>query len=556
MANPIKYSTGSESLALKKGNFYIGTGDVGKGPTSTTGYYNGITPPSGGYTIYLNKATGGPSIYVCNNDEELTGLTNTISGQAYTTPEECLGYFATQSDKLCINRDYEPILTDGLILNYDAGFTPSYPKSGSTIYDLTNSQSGSLYNAPTFDTNEDGTISFDGTNDYMDLNFNYSIYNGGSSQPFSMEVWLKHPPYTLQSGEIFAGAYGSSRFIGAMIGYAYRSGTTQIRFNSMYGGVGGQELTNYIEQDNGWHQFVMTFEPPNSAKNYVDGVLKSTRSITPNSSAYFNNIRIAKNRGFACMELIFSSLRAYNITLSQENILSNYLSTLKKYTNDNCVTNGLLLYLESSYKSSYKGSGTSWKDISGNNKSGTLLNGATYSQNNNGVIVLDGTDDYINGTFSHTFTNGWTVEIWVYIDSRPSYPDDEGIWRISSSGTRRLNLRRTNTSSNSWRYEVTGPNGQTGTSGMQFNATTDGTWSQLICTYDGNTTLRAYHNSTLKKTGTFNIGEVPVSSFQIGENSSSPHLDGSVATYRVYNRELSSSEILQNYNAQKDRFGL
>jgi len=44
MSNPIKYSTGSESLALKKGNFYIGTGDVGKGPTSSTGYYNGITP--------------------------------------------------------------------------------------------------------------------------------------------------------------------------------------------------------------------------------------------------------------------------------------------------------------------------------------------------------------------------------------------------------------------------------------------------------------------------------------------------------------------------------
>jgi hypothetical protein len=38
MSNPIKYSTGSESLALKTGNFYIGTGDVGKGPTSTTGY--------------------------------------------------------------------------------------------------------------------------------------------------------------------------------------------------------------------------------------------------------------------------------------------------------------------------------------------------------------------------------------------------------------------------------------------------------------------------------------------------------------------------------------
>ena len=60
MPNPIKYSASAQTLALKKGNFWIGTGDVGKGPTSTTDYYNGITPPAGGYTIYLNKASGGP----------------------------------------------------------------------------------------------------------------------------------------------------------------------------------------------------------------------------------------------------------------------------------------------------------------------------------------------------------------------------------------------------------------------------------------------------------------------------------------------------------------
>lgn len=49
MPNAIKYNDneGAETLALQKGNFYIGTGDVGKGPTSTTGYYNGITPPAG-----------------------------------------------------------------------------------------------------------------------------------------------------------------------------------------------------------------------------------------------------------------------------------------------------------------------------------------------------------------------------------------------------------------------------------------------------------------------------------------------------------------------------
>jgi hypothetical protein len=117
MPNAIKYNTSAETLALKKGNFWIGTGDVGKGPTSSTGFYNGITPPSGGYTIYLNKASGGPSIYTVSTEAQLTGLTSTIAGQTLTTSGACLNWFATQTDKMIFNIDYPPIVTNGLILS-------------------------------------------------------------------------------------------------------------------------------------------------------------------------------------------------------------------------------------------------------------------------------------------------------------------------------------------------------------------------------------------------------------------------------------------------------
>jgi len=188
MSNPIKYSTGSESLALKTGNFYIGTGDVGKGPTSTTGYYNGITPPSGGYTIYLNKATGGPSIYTCANDTELISLTNSIAGTSYTTANECLTYFAGQNDKMVLNRDYEGIVTDGLVLNLDAGFTPSYPENGTTFYDIsTNTNNGTLINGPTFNSSDGGSIVFDGTDDYITMS-NLTIPSTG---PFTIGFFYK-----------------------------------------------------------------------------------------------------------------------------------------------------------------------------------------------------------------------------------------------------------------------------------------------------------------------------------------------------------------------------
>jgi hypothetical protein len=178
MSNPIKYSTGTESLALKKGNFYIGTGDVGKGPTSTTGYYNGISPPSGGYTIYLNKETGGPSIYTASNDAQLISLTNSIAGTSYTTANECLVYYAGQTDKVCLNRDYEGIVTDGLVLNLDAGFTPSYPKNGTTWYDISLSgNNGTLTNGPTFNSDNGGSIVFDGADDYVSISENINPSN-------------------------------------------------------------------------------------------------------------------------------------------------------------------------------------------------------------------------------------------------------------------------------------------------------------------------------------------------------------------------------------------
>jgi hypothetical protein len=240
MANPIKYSTGSETLALKKGNFYIGTGDVGKGPTSSTGYYNGITPPSGGYTIYLNKETGGPSIYVVSNDSQLISLTNTIANQSYTTANECLVYFAGQTDKLCVNRDYEGIITDGLIVNVDAGFTPSYPKSGTTIYNTTsNTVNGSLINSPVFNSSDGGSIVLDGVDDYIlgslvvPASFTFNcIFKPTSITVWSPEfnIWQDYPSgdrgwgiFCIHSG---GGAYPTGVYAGTDIGTRWNNNET------------------------------------------------------------------------------------------------------------------------------------------------------------------------------------------------------------------------------------------------------------------------------------------------------------------------------------------
>jgi hypothetical protein len=120
MPNAIKYNVSAQTLALKKGDFWIGTGDVPKGPTSSTGYWNGYTPPLGGYTIYLNKSSGGPSIYVASNDSDFISFTNRIASSNYSTVAQCLEWFMGQSDKMVLNKDYDSVITNGLVYLVDS----------------------------------------------------------------------------------------------------------------------------------------------------------------------------------------------------------------------------------------------------------------------------------------------------------------------------------------------------------------------------------------------------------------------------------------------------
>ena len=101
MPNVFKYNPSStEAKSLRKGNFYIGTGDVGKGPSSETGFYNGVTVGTFSYVMVLHRGDNVPTFYQIQDDEELILRTNQIDKSTVrTTKEECFSYFAGQSDK-------------------------------------------------------------------------------------------------------------------------------------------------------------------------------------------------------------------------------------------------------------------------------------------------------------------------------------------------------------------------------------------------------------------------------------------------------------------------
>jgi hypothetical protein len=314
MPNAIKYNVSAETLALKKGNFWIGTGDVGKGPTSSTGFYNGITPPSGGYTIYLNKETSGPSIYTVTTEAQLTGLTSTIAGQTLTTSGACLNWFATQTDKMIFNIDYPAIVTNGLVLNLDAGFTPSYPTTNTTWYDVSSGgNNGTLTNGPTFNSSNGGSIVFDGVDDYVDCGNSITFAQG-----FTLFILFKTTASTLT---VMAGKFSGAPndfWVGVL-----SNGT--LRFSISMGGKREPTSTTVINTGN-WYLGTVIYNPSTFAASlYVNGnieqtVIGDTLFLEPNPPFVLGNF---PGQNFFFPGSIAIS-QVYNRALTAAEVLQNY----------------------------------------------------------------------------------------------------------------------------------------------------------------------------------------------------------------------------------------
>ena len=170
MPNAIKYKTGNITGSLQKSTIALGvtTGSIA-GPTATTGWYSGITPSAGKYNIYETSISQNPNIYCPVNDAELIQFVRSkgATGNNTASLSASLAWIGTQTNLMAVNFDYENIVTDGLVLNLDAGFVGSYPTTGSTWYDISgNASNGTLINGPTFNSANSGSIVFDGVDDY------------------------------------------------------------------------------------------------------------------------------------------------------------------------------------------------------------------------------------------------------------------------------------------------------------------------------------------------------------------------------------------------------
>ena len=227
------------------------------------------------------------------------------------------------------------------------------------------------------------------------------------------------------------------------------------------------------------------------------------------------------------------------------------------------VTNGLVLSLDAANTKSYPKSGTTWSDLSGNGNTGTLTNGPTFSAGNLGCIVFDGTNDYVDTVNTETtfqFANvTFTVSLWIKTNATSGVIISKGatastagwMFQFDSAGT---------VSGTTKGSDGTNTYNRTSTATVNNN-----TWRNIVAVYTTNTTTLASNTTSIYIDGVLSNGTgtlgglvyaTTTDTVQIGRRPSGAYWSGSVSNLLIYNRELTATEVLQNYNATKGRFGL
>jgi hypothetical protein len=219
------------------------------------------------------------------------------------------------------------------------------------------------------------------------------------------------------------------------------------------------------------------------------------------------------------------------------------------------VKNGLIIYLDAANRKSYSGSGTNWIDLTAGKNNGTLTNSPTYSTSNNGYLIFNGSNQYIvkASVPSLAFGTGdYTVDGWINFQQ---IKDSSNLITPDSDLSVSQNV-----------YWWFGYNASQLRFGQHFTSNgvycswspSTSTWYHIAATRISGTTALYINGISQSVTNPtiFNGTSWSQRGYAIARINGTPtYTNGYIASVKVYNVGLTASQILQNYNATKGRFG-
>ena len=233
--------------------------------------------------------------------------------------------------------------------------------------------------------------------------------------------------------------------------------------------------------------------------------------------------------------------------------------------NTSTVRDGLVLHLDAANRKSYPGTGTTWNDLSGNGNNSTLVNGPTFSSNNSGSMSFDGGNDHNllpTNFFSFPTLTTFTISMWfkstqttggtLFGQQSTNNPASATGWvpviYLQSNGLIRVEPFWTGATTNVI---------------LSTNALNNGAWHNVTTTFNSNTN-RLYVNGVFnsQRTGLILTSFTTLYYYMIGAGFASGrslgtnYFNGSISNFGFYNRAISDTEILQNFNALRGRYGI
>ena len=289
---------------------------------------------------------------------------------------------------------------------------------------------------------------------------------------------------------------------------------------------------------------------------------------------YFKNIYNLKARLIKVSTILPTSILT-SLKLNDNIIIRDAKYLINSYTTD--LTTGevqfelltdqrvkqdknLVLNLDAGIPESYSGTGTLWTDLSIYGNNGTLINGPTFDSANDGSIVFDGVDDYISANNNSTI-NGTTQTVNVWFKNSGTYSTGNKSCEI-------IGKHNPSASLNGYGIYISNVSGALIIGGYIKNATTaygtiteeinNSNWYNVTITFSSNEQIKFYLNGILKSSSTVGILTTNNELLRIGVSNDSfwQAYMGKIGRTLIYNRILSSTEILANFNEAKGRYGL
>ena len=222
------------------------------------------------------------------------------------------------------------------------------------------------------------------------------------------------------------------------------------------------------------------------------------------------------------------------------------------------VIDGLIYSIDAANTRSYTGSGNTVNGlISG--FGGTLVNGVGFSSINNGCFFFDGTNDYINTNLTSSSigltSSDFSIGLWAKVKDYSTF--NAFVTRTLGNIAAPLDMYILNSASYAPGYLVVLLGNGTTWNTLQSSSQFPLAWTYLVFTLNSST-MSLYYNAVFNSTTALAVprGE-SANPIKIGtREDGATYMNGNIGQVQIYNRALSATEIRQNFNATRKRYGI